>query len=95
MPTTTTKRIPHLGALIGASLTLTQERTRACGLLLPDGDDGGEQCRRAYAEMVASVRREADRLGRQIEVHASPRTGPGWVVMHVEPRLSASAEVTA
>lgn len=44
MSAPTTKRIPGLGTLIGAALTLTQERTRACGLLLPDGDDGGERC---------------------------------------------------
>lgn len=79
------KRIKGLGALDGAALVLTRERTRKCGHLLAEGYDGGENAREARYEVTQVARRQATRLGRPVEVFASAPGRQGWVVDVVEP----------
>ncbi len=86
---TTSKRIPGIGTLRGASLTLTCDATKRAGHLLAEGADGGDAARKVRREIEAVAQTQADAIGRPVEVYASARGKQGWVVDVVEPRSAA------
>lgn len=76
-----------IGILDGTALTLTHDATVACGHMLPEGVDGGDAARYHRREARLNAQRQADKLGKAVEIFGSAPGAQDWVVDVVEPSL--------